>query len=158
MKLRILLAACLLAPAAAAQDVEDGCTQSNPCPWSFDLSAEGIDDGTTVAEWNFTVGDWIALDVFNFDEEDHLLSVAGMEWTVPAIDAYESAPFQFDQAGSYTLQDQPSGDTATVTILAPSEEEQAVAEEEEAESPDRGIPSPLGLLAIPAAALLARRR
>lgn len=151
MKFTLLLAAFLLAPVATAQSVEDGCVQSSPCPWSFDVGPDGIDDGTTEPAWNFTAGDWLVLDVFNFDDVAHTLTVADHSWTVPAVDGIQSAPFQFSEPGSYDLLDAPTGHAAPVEVFADDVADDGLI-------PNVGIPGPsvaplaLGLV------LLARRR
>ncbi len=141
----------LLAPAALAQE-DGGCTQADPCPWVFDVDENGIsDDSGSDPTWTFTVGDWLILDVLNFDSEDHTISVDGHTWTIPKdFGDPEVTPFQFTSAGTYTVTDQPTGDTATVTVVEP-------AEEESGQNSSKGSPSvSVALLGI-GLLLLARR-
>lgn len=107
----------LILPAAAAQSADGACTQSEPCPWIFDVDSTGIDDGTAAPAWNFTAGDWVQLEVFNFDDVQHTLSIADQVWVVASFDTLQSAPFQL-AAGEYTLTDEPTGDAAPVSVLA----------------------------------------
>lgn len=151
--MRAALAAILLllAPAALAQE-EAGCTQSEPCPWVFDVDENGIsDDSGSDPTWTFTVGDWLILDVLNFDSEDHTIGVDGRSWVIPKdFGDAKVAPFQFTSPGAYTVTDQPTGDTATVTVVEPTQEA--------SEESSKGSPSvPLAFLGI-GLLLVARRR
>lgn len=144
-----LLAA--VAVPAAAQD--PGCLQSNPCDLAVDVDALGIDPDQAT----FTAGDWVRLSVYNDDDVPHTVSLTGHDVTlvVPAYDIVESEPFQLARAGTYTLSDNPSGDSADVLVEA------AQSFSDSSSTDSKGAPGPgLALLVVGLAAAVAvvRRR
>ncbi len=114
------LLATLLAGAVPAAAQEDGCTQSNPCPWYVDVGADGFVTGSldATAEWNWTVGDWVELSVFNEDDVAHAVTLTGYGVTlqVPSLEE-RSRAFELSEAGDFELGDDLTGDTAVVRVL-----------------------------------------
>lgn len=108
------LAAAL--PVAAQDPDQPGCTQGNPCEVVVDVDAKGID----IAQTDFTAGDWLILSIFNGDNVSHDVSLAdpAFKVTIARDDIEDSPPFQLAHAGSYTLTDSPTKDTATLTAAA----------------------------------------
>lgn len=143
MRLLALTPLLLLAPMAHAQSVEDGCTEAEPCPWTFDVDADGFSaDGP----FQFTEGDWIYLDVLNFDSVDHTLRLGDLTWEVPADFAEApTTPFQL-AAGSYTLVDEPSGDRVDVEVTPDATTETDTQEE----APGWGLAPALAVLCLAA--------
>jgi hypothetical protein len=150
-----LAALLLAAPLALAQDGENGCTETTPCDWVFDIDENGFigDPGEGMM---FAEGDWYVVRIFNFDLlEDHTVTLQGhASWHVSSLDEFESSPFRLGASGTLTLSDEPSGDTATIHA------EPADPALEDDDKPKRGIPA-LGVLVVGATVLLAgtvRRR
>jgi hypothetical protein len=155
------LATLLALPTAAAQD--DACSQQAPCSWVVDVDAAGVIDAPP-GGWNFTAGDWFVLDVFNLDEDAaHRINVigAGIDVTVAPVEGRTVGPFRFDDEGTYSLVDSPSGDDVPVNVWpldvvevgegiddGPSTAD--LAEGEARDTPAAGLP-----VAVPALALLA---
>lgn len=108
-----LFAALVLAPAATAQS--DGCLQSNPCLLDVEVDEAGI---ASVSISNLTSGDWFTLSVSNLDDRAHTVSFANVLVQVEAFGFADSAPFQAPSPGTYTLRDQPTGDQASIRVLA----------------------------------------
>ncbi len=108
-----LLAGLALVPSAWGQ--EDGCVQSNPCLLDVEVDAAGIASGSIS---NMTTGDWFTLAISNLDERAHTVRFATIELRVEAYGFVDSQPFQAPSPGAYTLSDQPTGDQATLHVLA----------------------------------------
>lgn len=105
----------LLIPAAAAQD--DGCTQTNPCLLDVEVDERGI---ASVSVTTFTAGDWYFLSASNLDARDHTLRLDGHAVVLPVV-GYgfaDSQPFQIAAPGTYALHDEPTGDSAQLTVVA----------------------------------------
>lgn len=148
-----------VAPAASAQD--DGCNAAHPCPWEVDVGPDGfITDGDVAAEWEWTVGDAVSLNVFNHDDVAHTVTLTsyGVILTVPPLQERSSA-LVLDRTGDFELQDNPSSDVGLVYVL----EEDVVEFEEGAgasTSGGNGAPGlalPLAAFALLAVAALRRR-
>src|SRR5688572_10564259 len=160
----VLLAAALtslaLLPSATAQDSAGppGCVEANPCDLILAVDAQGFAD---VSETEFTTGDWLYATTYNGDEAEHTLSLASHSFTLTIAggDLVDSEPFRLGPVGTYTLSDQPSGDTVTFTVVAEDEfDEESDSSEEEG---GNGTPGPsflLALAAIAATALVLRRK
>lgn len=108
-----LLAALALAPVATAQT--DGCLQTNPCLLDVEVDEAGI---ASVSISNMTSGDWFTLAVSNLDDRTHTVSFATVQVQVEAFGFADSAPFQAPSPGTYPLRDQPTGDAASLHVLA----------------------------------------
>lgn len=142
-----LLAILAIAPVAA----QDGCTQASPCEWVVAVGA----DGFLESDWTWTEGDWLRLVVDNGDDVAHTVTLegTGIAVTAPNIDEAASAPFQLE-VGAYTLRDQPSGHTASATVV------EGDAVDAAASSSNKGMPgfeSVLGIAAVGLALFLRRR-
>lgn len=145
-----LLAGLTLAPSALAQ--EDGCVQSNPCLLDVEVDEAGI---ASVSISNMTTGDWFTLSVSNLDDRAHTVQFSTVELHVEAYGFADSQPFQAPSPGSYTLSDQPTGDQATLHVLAGD----VVDAESGSTSKSKGSPGfALALSAIAVLAVAALRR
>jgi len=154
--LSFLSVAALAFPVALAQDPDrPGCTQGNPCEVVVDLDAKGID----IAQTDFTAGDWLILSVFNGDNVTHTVSMASpkVSLTVAKDDIDDTSPFQLDHAGSYTLTDSPTRDTATLTASA-ADSFSGSSSSGAARSKMPGVEPALLLLALAGMAAVLRRR
>lgn len=150
------LALLLLAAPASAQ--EDACSQSDPCPWVLEVDQDGIiGEGLTA-----TVGDWYVLDVVSFDDREHTLTLEGhdVQVTLAPGGSATSDPFQLGTPGTFSLEDQPTGDFVWVEVR----ETDVVGDEAGADEPagggdEKNTPLPLaaGLAALLGAVLLRRR-
>jgi hypothetical protein len=135
--MRLPLAAALVAlvagslPANAQSDA--GCEETNPCALVLDVDADGFSNPPDVSL--FTQGDWWEIDVFNLDDEEHVVTIDGFDVsvTVPPGENVASGGFEFDVAGSYNITDSPSGDSLPIEVT----EGDAVEEEEEPTDPGR---------------------
>ncbi|MEK6985264.1 MAG: hypothetical protein AABX89_02645 [Candidatus Thermoplasmatota archaeon] len=143
-----LLATLALAPVSA----QDGCTQASPCEWVVVVGA----DGFLESEWIWTEGDWLQLVVDNGDDVAHTVTIegAGIAVTAADLDETSSTPFQLE-AGAYTLRDQPSGHTASASVVEGDAVDAAAAS-----SSNKGMPGFEAVLAFAAIglALFVRRR
>ncbi len=140
------------ATAATSSATDDGCTQANPCHWVVDVDENGLSEG----QWNWSAGDYLRLEISNIDDVAHTVSIdgTGVSVTAGAIADAQSAPFQLT-AGTYTLRDSPSGDTAKVNAV-----DGDVVAYENGLTSKGGIPGFEGIAAIAAlaaAVLMARR-
>ena len=147
------LAILVLAATASAQDPdgEPGCPQSNPCEVIVEVGADGIGD---FAPDTFGTADWVLFSIYNADDVEHTLTLEGhtLEAKIPAGDIIDTQPIRLGEPGTYDLMDEPSGDTAALTV----DDEEVFGEEK-----DNPIPAPapwlvLGLLV--AVALVLRRK
>lgn len=152
-----LLAILALAAPAMAQDPdgEPGCPQSNPCEVIVEVDAQGIAD---LAPDTFATGDWVLFSIYNADTVEHTLRLDGhaLEATIPAEDIVDTQPIRLGEPGSYDLRDEPSGDSAAITV-----QEEEVFTSDGDDDTDNPIPGPapwlvLGLLA--GAAAVVRRK
>jgi hypothetical protein len=155
-----LLALLALAAPAIAQDPdgEPGCAQANPCEVIVELDAQGILD---LAPDTFATGDWVLFSIYNADAVEHTLRLDGhsFEATIPAEDIVDTQPIRLGEPGTYDLEDQPTGDTAAITV----QEEEVFTSDTDEDDNGRGNPIPgpapwlvLGLLA--GAAAVVRRK
>lgn len=143
MRLLALTPLLLLAPMAHAQSVEGGCTEAEPCPWTFDVDAEGFSvDGPL----QVTEGDWLYLDVLNFDAVDHTLRLGDWSWEIPAdFGEAPTTPFQLP-AGTYIMTDTPSGDQIDVEVTSDVTTETGTQQD----APGWGVVPALGVLCLAA--------
>ncbi len=157
LSIPILVAALAAAvPAASAQ--EDACVQANPCEWYVVVGSTGFLE----SNWNWTAGDWLKLVVSNDDDVAHTVSIDGTAVSVQAgaIAEASSAPFQL-AVGSYTLRDQPSGDTAKALAVKGDVVQYENGLTDAGTSSKGRIPgfeAPLAAAALVGLALVARRR
>ncbi len=151
----LAVAGLLMLPAVTAQDVESGCVESAPCEWIIEVDDSGF-DGSFLG-LNGTSGDWYVLDVFNFGDAQHTVTLSGhpVEVVVDSVDSARSAPFQLGAAGSYVLADAPSGDAAPVEVLAGDAE--ATSDTSSTPKLTPGWTLPAGLTALLAGAWMRRR-
>lgn len=154
LALATVTVAALAALPATAQDPdgEPGCVEANPCDLILAVDADGFAD---VSETEFTHMDWLVATIVNHDDVEHTVSLSGhdLQFTVGAGDLGDADPFRINAPGAYTLSDQPSGDTVTITSIA--------EEEFEEDGEGRGSPGLAPLLALGAFAAVAaflRRR
>lgn len=153
--LPMLLILALLLPASAAAQ-EDACSQSAPCPWSLDIDEDGIVGDSIVA----TVDDWYVLDLLNFDTQEHTLTLEGhdVEVTLAAGGSATSDPFQLDTPGTFSLEDQPTGDFVLLEVRETDVvDDQTGDEDEGGDGENTPLPLAAGLVAVAAAAVLRRR-
>ena len=155
-------AACLalllaFAPIAFAQDPDGppGCVQGNPCDLILAVDADGFAD---VSETEFTEGDWIYATTYNGDDVEHTLSLASHSFTltIAAGDLVDSEPFRIGSPGTYTLSDEPSGDTLQMTSVEGDEFEDGDSDKDGNGIP--GLAPAVLVLVLAAAAIVARRR
>lgn len=147
MRFLWLVAALALVPAAKAQT--DGCVQADPCILDVEVDEQGI---ASVSITTMTTGDWFVLAVSNLDERSHTVSFAGATVQVEAFGYRDSAPFAAPASGTYSLTDSPSGDAATIAVVA--------GDSLGASNEPTGIPSfgaASALMALACAAVLWRR-
>jgi len=112
----LLAAVLLLALPVAAQD---GCTEAAPCEWVADVDADGFQaDSLEGPTFNGTQGDWMVFSLFNLDDAPHgvRFDAYDLSWEVPPFEDTRTEPFLLDRAGAFQLVDEPSGDTAQVTV------------------------------------------
>lgn len=150
-----LMATLVLAPLAAAQ--EDGCLQANPCILDVEVDAMGI---ASLSVINVTTGDWFYVGVSNLDSRDHTITLAGHGVSVAVEGDFfaDSQPFQFGAPGAYALRDSPTGDEATINVLA-GDVVDAEAGITSSSGDGKGAPGPsvaVVALAVLACALFAR--
>lgn len=154
-----LALALAVVPSASAQDPDGppGCVQANPCDLILAVDADGFAD---VSETEFTSGDWVYATTYNGDEVEHTLSLASHSFTVTIApgDLVDSEPFRVGPPGTYTLSDDPSGDTLQVTSLAADEFDGG--DSGGSDGAGNGIPgvAPTVLLAVLVAAAIVARR
>lgn len=114
------LLALLLVPTAMA------CTSDEPCLLRVHTDDEGLyfasPDRTEVA---LDQGDWYILDVWNGHRETHRLflehygvKIDATPFGPPADPTTRSDPVQFTDDGAFLLQDETSGDEATIVVRA----------------------------------------
>lgn len=106
--------ALLALPAAHAQ-ASDSCTQASPCLWDVVVDRPGF---IGEPSYNWTVGDWMTLDVSNDDNATHTVTLSGysIQLTVPSL-GEKTQVVQLTQAGAFQLADAPSGGTIPVTVV-----------------------------------------
>ncbi len=114
-----LAATALLLALTPASAQDDACTQQTPCDWIATVDAIGFTNEPS-GGWNFTAGDWFVLDLFNLDDVAHrlVLEHPGGTFDVGPDARVLTAPFAFDDPGTYSLRDETTGAVATYTILA----------------------------------------
>ena len=117
------LALVLIPLPAQGQDAALGCTAKDPCPWAIDLTAAGlVTNGTATTgrpAWNWTVGTWVMLSVYNEDLVAHTIRFPDQNVTVevPAGDLVESASFNLSRVGTFQIRDAPSGTAQSFAVL-----------------------------------------
>ena len=140
-----------LASLAAAQDEdgEPGCVQGNPCEVILEVDANGIAD---LEPDTFGTGDWILFSIYNADDQTHTIRLEGhdFEASIGAGDINDTRPLKLGAPGSYELRDQPSGDTADITVEA----EEVFTATSTGKS-GSGIPGPAPVLLAAALAMVA---
>lgn len=153
--MRALLPLALLLLAAPAHAQDDACTQDAPCPWVVNVDEEGIDGD----DLNATVGDWYVIEAFNFDDEEHTLTLEGhgVELTLPAIGEATSDPISLETTGVFSLEDQPTGDFLWLEVRATDVVDDEQGGDEDGEDEDTPLPLPFVLAAVLAALVLRRR-
>ncbi len=158
-----LLVALLLTTTVAAQ--EDACSQTDPCEWVVTVDSTGFDrDGQEELFYNATLGDWYRFSFLNADDVDHTISLEDHDaWTVTADAIFlDTDPFELDQAGSFALTDEQTGDTAIVQVLVGDVVDAEAGSDPASQSgpgEDGGKTTPgFGLVAALVALALVRRR
>lgn len=146
-----LLTLASAGPTASAQDPdgEPGCPQSNPCEVILEVDAAGIAD---LEPSTFGTGDWILFSIYNADDEAHTVRLDGhsLEASIGAGDINDTRPFKLGAPGTYALRDQPSGDSADITVEA-----EEVFDASSTSKSSNGIPGPTPALIVVALAVLA---
>lgn len=159
--MRLLLISILLLLAASlpvlAQD--DACSQSDPCLWVLDVDEDGIiGEGLTA-----TAGDWYAIEVLNFDDQEHVLTLESYEiqLTLAAGGSALSDPFLLDTSGAFALEDDVTGDFVWLQVSETDVVDDAASDDQAAQGDDADTPLPLLLVPVAllvALALIGRRR
>lgn len=150
-----VVAMLLLIPAAQAQDA---CSQEEPCAWVVDVDESGFDRSVSGDEHTGTVGDWIVLDMSNLDDSmEHTIRFMGQEWTLSSIDFVTSDPIELTEAGSFQIEDSPSGDALDVLITVNDSVDVEGGAAPVTGEGDRGAPG-FGLVALLAGLAIAMRR
>lgn len=113
-----LLLVLLAAPAASAQ-ADESCTQADPCPWALDVGATGFSDAS-VGDWNWTVGQWVQLSVWNTDNVTHTVHVPafGITAAVAPDDIVDVPAFNLTRTGSFQVTDAPTGGALDFVVFA----------------------------------------
>lgn len=149
-----ILGLLALAPAATAQ--EDGCLQSNPCLIDVEVDESGI---ASVSITTLTAGDWFVLSVSNLDGQPHTVAFATVEVPVEAYGYRDSEAFAARSAGTYQITDQPTGDSAPVTVVSGDAVDAENGVTASSSSSSSGAPAlPVALVAVALAGMAALRR
>ncbi len=160
MRRAALFVLLALIPLAGAQ--ETPCTEQAACPIPLDIDVDTLDFGGE-ATFTVTAGDWFVFDAFNLDDADHDITIVelGISFTTPGAGSGDQSsthgPYLFDAPGNYEVLDITSGATAMLRVV-----EEDVAGGSGGSDAGEGNGAPglgmlAGLVAIGAAAWVARR-
>ena len=155
-----LVALLMLAMPAQAQTCD--LSTDAPCTIAVDTDSDGVYYGNpAVAQYNVTQGDAHVIEVWNWFDEAHEMSLEGydLEFTAASFDEgpiTRSETIVFDQAGAFLLRDLDSGQAATIVVAEADVID--LESETEASTPAQDAPGPAFTFLVAGLLLMAAKR
>lgn len=175
LRVPLLLLVAVLATAAPASSQSDpGCSSEEPCAWVVEVDADGFVFPEGRDGWTWTEDDVVVIEVFNDDQEDHVLELPAFGVSITAAGwasdegpyTTHETPVTLDEVGTFMFEDATAGDEAPVRVEPIPEPPAGDGTPNDGnqgpdlgdDSDERGSPGPALAVLLTVLALAAKRR